>query len=148
MISNRCHYALRAMLELAKREGRGLCTIAEIAEARDIPARFLESILLQLKQSGLARSVRGKDGGYALARPPGRITVGEIMRIFEGPMLAASPAGGGKQPRSKRAAGDVFGEVWQRAEKALSQVFNDITFAELAERDKLRASHAGSDYVI
>ena len=70
MISNKCNYALRALLELAKRDGGGPATIVDIAQAQSIPARFLEAILRQLKQAGLTESVRGK-GAIACRRAPG-----------------------------------------------------------------------------
>lgn len=130
MVSNRCQYAIRAMVELARREGEGLATIAEIARARHIPVRFLESILLTLKQNGFTRSVRGKEGGYLLARPAREISAGEIIRLFEGPLFAARKARTESPPR------DVLTALWKKADTALSSVFDAVSFEELARLDE------------
>ena len=146
MISNRCYYALKAVLELAKKEGSGLVTIAQIAGTQHIPARFLEAILIQLKKAGFARSVRGKEGGYALAQPAKSISVGDIVRVFEGPICSLSPSDDSRKKRRGESP-DPFGEIWTRADSALSAVLDKIHFAELAEKDK-KASEAHTNYVI
>ena len=146
MISNRCYYALKAVLELAKREGSGLATISQIAGAQHIPARFLEAILIQLKKGGFANSVRGKEGGYLLAKPAKSISVGDIVRIFEGPICSLGPS---DESRRKRRAEfpDPFGDIWTRADTALSAVLDKVHFAELAEKDR-KASEGHANYVI
>ncbi|WP_137389330.1 RrF2 family transcriptional regulator [Rhodoligotrophos defluvii] len=86
MISQKTKYALQAMIVLA-RAGRGVVVnIGELAEARGIPQRFLEQILLILKHNGLVASRRGPRGGYALIRSPSEITIGSILRMVEGPL--------------------------------------------------------------
>jgi Rrf2 family protein len=85
MLSQKAKYALRAMLVLAAEDGEALL-ISDIAEARNLPKRFLEQILLDLKHHGLVQSKRGKHGGYALLKRPAEITFGEIVRIIDGPM--------------------------------------------------------------
>lgn len=147
MISNKCHYALRAMLELALREGRGPVTIGEIASAQQIPVRFLEAILRQLKQAGLADSVRGKEGGYFLARKAASITVGEVLRLFEGPFLstAASVAPHAIRPVDPL---DVFADVWRDAEQSLNAVFDHHTFGDLADREQQRSHARAANYSI
>lgn len=143
MISNKCYYGLRAMLELAIHEGDGPITIGDIAAARNIPVRFLEAILRQLKQAGLADSARGKEGGYQLARPAQRIHVGEVIRLFEGPLLAVSAQLEGPEPGT-----DVFTEVWQQGESALNQALDHISFATLAERERALDAAESSNYTI
>jgi Rrf2 family transcriptional regulator, cysteine metabolism repressor len=147
MISNRCLYALKATLELALSESGELVTIGQIAEAQDIPPRFLEAILVQLKQSGYAQSVRGKEGGYRLAKPARSITVGEIVSLFEGPLIAprSTQAAAG---RRQRTAGDIFSPIWADAEKTLDTVFRKTQFADLAERTRVQNTRAGADFVI
>jgi len=86
MISQKSQYAVRALLELAKRQGSRPVKAAEIATAQWIPMRFLENILGQLRQAGLVESVRGKEGGYRLARPAEQVSVGEIIRLVQGPL--------------------------------------------------------------
>ena len=142
MISNRCIYALKAMLELAKREGAGPVTIAEIAASQDIPVRFLEAILRQLKQSGFTESQRGKDGGYALARDARSIRMGDIVRVFEDPIAAGNP------PDGRENGPSIFCEVWTDAQRALNAVYDRHTFRDLAERDKALHSQKAHDYSI
>lgn len=145
MISNRCQYALLAMLELARREGEGLVTIAQIARARHIPVRFLESILLTLKQNGYTKSIRGKAGGYLLARPAARISAGEIVRLFEGPLfLPAAP----RRSRVEEYRADIFHPLWTAAEIALARVFDAVSFAQLARQDELNEHRASLHYEI
>jgi Rrf2 family protein len=146
MISNRCYYALKAVLELSKKEGSGLVTIAQIAGTQHIPARFLEAILIQLKKSGYAQSVRGKEGGYALAKPAKSISVGDIVRVFEGPICSLSPSDDSRKKRRGESP-DPFSEIWTRADSALSAVLDKLHFAELAEKDR-KASEGHANYVI
>ena len=85
-LSRKARYALRALYALAADEARGPVLIAELAEREKIPRKFLEAILLELKNAGVLRSKKGKGGGYALARPAERITIGEVVRVIDGPL--------------------------------------------------------------
>ena len=96
-ISQECQYAVRAVFELAKRQGTRAVKIGEIAEAQAIPTRFLENILNHLKGGGFVDSVRGRSGGYLLARSAKDLTVGEIVRFIEGPLSPVECAGGKKK---------------------------------------------------
>lgn len=84
MISQKAKYALRALVALAK-AGDSLM-IGEIAGRKNIPRKFLEQILLELKHHGIVQSRRGKLGGYSLLMAPDRITFGQVLRIIDGPM--------------------------------------------------------------
>src|SRR5579871_6540432 len=88
MLSARGKYGLKAMIHLAEMQGAGGIQGAVIAETQQIPKKFLDTILLELKNSGLVHSKKGKGGGYNLARPAAKITVGQIMRILDGPLAA------------------------------------------------------------
>jgi len=131
MISNKCYYGLCAMLVLSKREGTGPVTISDIANCQGIPVRFLEAILRQLKHGGVADSRRGKDGGYFLARPASKISVGEVIRLIEGPMAAFAPVSGKAEEKQTPA----FVELLETAQEALSAVYEGVSFAEIARRD-------------
>lgn len=89
-ISKRGEYGLRAMIDIATHlhahEGRSVVQIKEIAERQHIPGKFLEQILLTLKNAGLLRSRMGVGGGYYLAHPPEEITLGQIVRFLDGPL--------------------------------------------------------------
>ena len=84
MISQKAKYALRALVALAK-EGDSLM-ISEIAARKNIPRKFLEQILLEMKRHGIVHSRRGKLGGYSLLMPPEKITYGQVLRIIDGPL--------------------------------------------------------------
>jgi Rrf2 family protein len=86
MLSHKSKYALKAMLRLSQEWGKGPLLIADIAQSEKIPKRFLELILLELKNLGVLRSKKGKHGGYTLNAPPWRISVGQVLRMLEGPL--------------------------------------------------------------
>ncbi|MFD1628045.1 RrF2 family transcriptional regulator [Azospirillum griseum] len=85
MLSQKAKYALRALIMLAEQgNGDDLILIADIAERENIPRKFLEAILVELRKHGLLYAKRGKSGGYRLARPPADITFGEVIRLIDG----------------------------------------------------------------
>ncbi|MCW8133101.1 MAG: Rrf2 family transcriptional regulator [Planctomycetota bacterium] len=86
MLSNKVKYALKAMLHLAREHGKGPVLIADLAEKEGIPKKFLELILLELRNHGLLQSKKGKGGGYSLSMNPDLITMGQIIRLIEGPL--------------------------------------------------------------
>ncbi len=86
MISKKTQYGLKALGYLADQYGKGPVLIAEIAEKKKIPLKFLENILLQLKQHHILESKKGKGGGYMLAAHPKKTTLAAIFRIIEGPI--------------------------------------------------------------
>jgi len=142
-LSQKCSYALRAVFELAKADGGRATKIGEVADRQRIPLKFLEAILNELKRGGFVESRRGNDGGYMLARPPQRLTVGDIIRFVEGPlcpMTCDSRKVCGQRPETC-----VFMPVWKDAEKALTAVYDGVTFQDLLDRS---AAHPGSDFSI
>ncbi len=86
MLSQKCKYALQALLVLAKENSDNLLLVSDIAERENLPKKFLEAILLELNRNGLVRSRRGRGGGYALAKPADLITFGQVVRIMDGPL--------------------------------------------------------------
>ena len=90
MLSQKARYALRAMLHLAAQPKNEPQQIADIAEASNVPRKFLEQILLELKKRGLVHSLRGRSGGYQLGRETKDISFAEVIRSIDGP-LALSP---------------------------------------------------------
>jgi Rrf2 family protein len=86
MLSHKSKYALKAMIVLAKEFGQGPVLISEVARREGIPRKFLELILLELRNNGILQSKKGKGGGYFLARPPQQVTLGEVLRVIEGPL--------------------------------------------------------------
>jgi Rrf2 family protein len=84
MLSQRTRYTIRALLHLADRYGQGPVQLSEIAEAQNIPPKFLTVMLSQMSREGMIVSRRGRDGGYWLARPPQDVSYGEIVRLTRG----------------------------------------------------------------
>ncbi len=86
MLSNKAKYALKALQVLAKEYGQGPVLISEIARRESMPPKFLELILLELKNHGILQSKKGKGGGYFLARAPQSVSVGQVVRLMDGPL--------------------------------------------------------------
>lgn len=147
-ISQKTQYAVRAVFELAKRRGRGATKISEIAEAQAIPQRFLENILNQLKGGGFVDSTRGKDGGYLLTREPKDLTVGEILRFVDGPFSPVECTVGGRKDSCPMDGHCPFRSLWDRAEQALTQVYDGTTFGELVIQEAEEASTRALDFSI
>lgn len=83
-LSRKSDYALRALFTLVEHYGHGPISIREIAARNDIPRRFLEQIMIDLRQQGWVHSIAGRDGGFVLAKPPTEITMGQVVRHFDG----------------------------------------------------------------
>ena len=90
MLSKKSKYALKAALVLAGEYGRGPVLISDLAQREGIPRKFLELILLELKNHGILGSKKGKGGGYFLGKPPRAITVGALIRVLDGPLAPIS----------------------------------------------------------
>ena len=124
-------YALKVVLALALNYGKDVVTIHELAKRIDAPIKFLEQVLLDLKKGGFVESRRGKMGGYRLARPPGNITVGQVIRFIDGPTEPISCVRKGYS-----SCGDmykcVFRKVWQDVAKTTSDIIDNVTFEALA----------------
>ncbi len=86
ILSKKAKYALRALLLLAKEHGSGPVLISEMAQRESIPKKFLELILLDLKNQGVLQSKKGKGGGYFLGKTPEAITLGQVIRALDGPL--------------------------------------------------------------
>ena len=132
--SQKAVYALRATYELALRQGQGPISIPVLAEVQCIPPRFLENILLQLKQSGILASVRGRDGGYLLAHPANLVTVGDVLRAVEGPLYPITCLGGEAQETCPMRDDCVFLPMWRRAQDATLAVYDGTSFEDLATK--------------
>jgi Rrf2 family protein len=145
-ITQKSKYALRATLELAMRFGHGPISIGEIAKAQAIPARFLEAILAQLKRAGLVESHRGNEGGYILARPLARISVGDVLRVVQGSLADPDTANG--QGNGSHASQAVFSPIWEAAVRSASAVYDAATFQVLVERYRTALGNSAPDYSI
>jgi Rrf2 family protein len=129
-VSAKADYAVRAMLELAAGGGGDPIKGDFVAEAQEIPVRFLENILAELRHAGLVHSRRGADGGYWLARAPEEITVAEIIRGVEGPLATVRGEPAEELDYPDDAA--VLKDVWIALRANIRQVLEAVSLAELA----------------
>ena len=137
-VSKRGEYGMRALCYLAERHEQGWVHIGRIASEEDIPAKFLESILLQLKRAGFVDSRRGNEGGYSLAKPPGQIMLGEVIRILDGPL---APMASGRElqdlmERNPRQVG--FYAVLMDVRNAVSTIIDSTSLADVVRRSSAR----------
>jgi Rrf2 family cysteine metabolism transcriptional repressor len=149
MVSQKCQYAIRAVFELARRHGQGPVKISDIAEEQAIPLRFLQVILNQLKRGGIVESRRGAEGGYFLSRQPDGVTVGEIVQFIEGPLVPVICKTGSRTgERCSIHPHCVFTGMWERAAKAMSDVYDCTSFQDLVEDDVQMRKTAPYSYSI
>jgi len=92
MLAQKTRYALRSLLYLVEQGGTPPVQLASIASTQNVPPKYLELIMLELKKAGMVRSIRGPKGGYVLAREPAVISFGEVVRAMEGPIALVSCA--------------------------------------------------------
>jgi Rrf2 family transcriptional regulator, cysteine metabolism repressor len=147
-LSQKSQYAVRAVFELAKRAGTGPVNAAKIAAAEVIPVRFLENILSQLRQAGIVESVRGKEGGYLLHRRPEEISVGEVIRLVQGPMVPVECTGPNGGPECRLRAGCVLLPMWERAHQAMMGVYEGTTFKDLVDEERAKNGCEVLNYAI
>ena len=120
VITTKSPYAVRALAELARRGDATPVPIGEIARAREIPVQFLEGLFATLRRAGILQSQRGVKGGYSFARPPGEVTILEIVELLEGELGAEAAAGG---------------PIWTEAADAVRNVLGAMSIADIAERE-------------
>jgi Rrf2 family protein len=132
-VSAKVDYAMRALLELAAAdavEPGQLVTGEQLAKAQEIPPRFIEAILRQLRQAQIVTSRRGAEGGYRLARPAADITVAEVVRALDGPLAAVR----GDRPEHAAYVGRAarLQDVWVATRSALRDVLDHVSLADIA----------------
>jgi Rrf2 family protein len=140
-LSTKGDYATRALLELAVAENAEAISVHRLAQRTGISQKYLEQIMMRLREAGLVRSRRGVNGGYDLAREPSGISVGEVVRLMDGP-LAPSPCASQSaheacpQYRCPTEEGCVLRGLWTEVRDAISDVLDRTTFEELAARQR------------
>lgn len=142
-------YALKAILELSVRymdDKESVMSIQELAGLGDMPTKFLEQILLTLKKGGFVKSRRGINGGFCLAKKPGEITVGSVVRFIEGPVEPIACIEEECYKGCKDTDKCIFRDVWRDVNHAISAVIDTLTFEELTLRYKDRAFGLKSPY--
>ncbi|HET6619234.1 MAG TPA: Rrf2 family transcriptional regulator [Dongiaceae bacterium] len=141
MLSQKAKYALHALLYLADRPTSAPTPIAEIAQSQHMPRKFLELILLELKRHGLVRSIRGKHGGYTLAKPPEAITFGQVVRYIDGPLALVPCASKTAYRRCEDCRSEAecpIRDTMCKARDSASRILDSATLAEAIRRPQYR----------
>ncbi len=129
-VSAKVDYAVRAAVELASANGEPVKG-EQLAEAQDIPLKFLENILIELRQAGIVRSQRGPEGGYWLGRPGAEISVADVIRAVEGPL--ASVRGERPEALDYQGSAESLQRVWIALRGAMRDVLETVSLSDLAE---------------
>jgi len=146
-VSKKTDYALRALFTLVEHFGGAPIPIRELARRNDVPKRFLEQIMLQLKAQGWVDSVAGVRGGYTLARNPDEITMGEIVRYFDGilaPIECVSISG---YKRCSQEPVCRFRRVFYDARNYVADLMERATLAEVAKGAPLSKQEVSSVFI-
>lgn len=135
-ISTKGDYGLRALIELAHHYGEGPLQSSQIAAQQDIPVAYLDQLLTTLRRSGFIRSVRGPQGGHALAKDPDDLKLSEVLTTLEGSLAPVGWLDDDICPDRVRAQRDV----WVEIRDACMTILDRTTVADLARRDNERSS--------
>ncbi len=126
-LTTRGHYSVKALLDLSLQSGYGPTSVKAIATRQDLPAPYLEKLLIQMRRAGLVKSVRGVQGGYQLARKPSQISLGQILEAV-GETIEPLPR---HNPDAAQAEDWVTFSLWQRLHQKLKEALYSITLADL-----------------
>ena len=129
-VSTKSDYALRALIEIAADPTAQAITADELGRAQEIPHGYLQTILGDLRKAGILIAQRGAAGGWRLARPATEVSVADVIRAVDGPLVSVY----GVRPESVVYSGraEVLGPVWVAARSALREVLEDVTIDHLA----------------
>lgn len=132
-ISARADYAVRAMLALAAAGGDSPVSVVRLAEEQDLPRKFLEAILGDLRRASLVTSRMGAAGGYVLARPAGEIVIGDVLRAVDGPLAEVR----GERPQATRYEGAAANlrTLWVAVRASVRTVLDETTLADVVAED-------------
>ncbi len=136
MVSTKGRYALRLMIDLAQHADEGAISLKAISARQSVSMKYLEAIAAMLNRGELIRSVRGKEGGYLLARPAEKISVAEVMAITEG-SLAPIACDGLKNASCERAGAGLCltFPMWQKLDAMIEQYLSGISIRDLLDRN-------------
>ncbi len=131
-VSAKSDYALRALIELAGRSDGSPVSAEELGKLQEIPHGFLQAILADLRRAGVVMSQRGQSGGWRLARSADTVTVADVIRAVDGPLVSVY----GLRPESVEynESAEILQHVWIAARSSLRQVFEQVSLQALAER--------------
>ncbi len=134
-VSAKAEYACRAVLELTRYHDKAeVIHINDIAVRQSIPEKYLVQILLQLQRAGLVRSKRGATGGYSLARTPGEISLGDVIRAMDGALISIESLSSDTEMSDQLSGQHVLKEVWMGVQEKLGDIMDGITFDDISKQ--------------
>ena len=133
MVSAKGRYALRILIELGRYGGDGFLSLKTIAERQAAPIKYLEAIVALLNRAGMVESLRGKEGGYRLTRPPEEYTVFEILKLTEDSIAPVACLGKGEVPDCDHADGCLTLPMWQKLDALVESYLSTVTLRDLIE---------------
>ena len=145
-LSTKTRYGLRALVDLATRQGQGPILIDTIARRQEVSRKYLDAIFGRLREAGLLRSQRGAKGGVMLARNAELITVADVLRALEGPIRLVDCDTGGKACRRKDLC--VTHDLWDELAGMIEQRLEQVTVGELAKQMLIKEAAGMSMYHI
>jgi len=146
-ISKKCQYALKAILELTRRNSGEAVKTHEIADSQRISQRFTEIILNELKHGGFVESRRGNEGGYLLARDPKDLTVREIIEYIQG-VISVAPEIQNDNGNTLLFGNEALKELWKEVNGAVTKVFENKTFADIIDLENAKREKCVPNYNI
>lgn len=135
-ISTRGRYGLRAMVDMALHASEGPMALRVIAERQGISESYLEQVFTSLRKSGLVRASRGAQGGYELNRQSDQVTVGEILRALEGPLVPVYCVGESEGASCDREQYCITRSFWEELRDKINEFLDGVTLKDLADRAK------------
>ncbi len=151
MLSKRAKYGLRALVYLARHKGEGPIQIRDISENLKIPRKFLEAILLDLRNEGMLQSRKGKEGGYLMERSPDTITVGKIIRFIDGPLAAVPCVSQTAYARCDDCPEEkmcVIRCIMKQVRDATAKILDETTLDQLVAKEEQLNQPSGLEYQI
>jgi Rrf2 family transcriptional regulator, cysteine metabolism repressor len=130
-LSTKGRYGVTLMLDLAMHHGVGPISLKSVAERQGLSEHYLEQLIAPLRNAGLVRSIRGAYGGYVLQKEPHEITVGDVIRVLEGPITVVD------DPEEE------LSDLWEKVRNAINEVLDATTLQDLVDKKK----QAGDNYM-
>lgn len=140
-LTTRGHYSVKALLDLSLQRGFGPTSVKAIASRQDLPAPYLEKLLIEMRRAGLVKSVRGSQGGYQLAREPAEISLGQILEAV-GETIEPLPR---HTPDAEQAEDWVTFTLWNRLHQKFKEALYSITLADLYYDARSRLAAVGEE---
>ncbi|GAB6100342.1 Rrf2 family transcriptional regulator [Halanaerocella petrolearia] len=144
-LSTKGRYGVRAMFDLALHQGDGPIPLRSIAERQGISENYLEQLIATLRNEGLVNSVRGAHGGYLLAKKAEEITIGDIIRVLEGPIALSDCVSEDIDTECENSDGCVVKLIWQQVKDNIDEVLDSITLENLRQ-EAINAKQDGKQH--